>query len=90
MLATPKKRGFKSSRIKPEVVNIADLSKTFADGAKVTPMALLKKGLISHGDRGVKVLGQGSIAIKLTITDCAMSQTAKKKIEDAGGKVISS
>jgi len=88
MLATPKKKGFKSGRIKPEVVNVADLSKTFADGNKVTPKVLLQKRLISDGTRGVKLLGNGSISIKLTVADCAVSESAKKKIEDAGGTVV--
>jgi large subunit ribosomal protein L15 len=90
MLATPKKRGFTSGRLKPEVVNVSDLSKQFADGAKVTPMTLLKKGLITNGDQGVKILGNGSIAIKVTVTDCAVSVTAKTKIEKAGGTVVTS
>ncbi len=88
MLATPKKKGFKSGRIKPEVVNVADLSKMFADGNKVSPKVLLEKGLISDGDRGVKILGNGALGIKLTIADCAVSEAAKKKIEDAGGTVV--
>lgn len=88
MLATPKNRGFKSSRIKPEVVNVADISKQFADGAKITPSTLLKKGLVSDGDRGVKILGNGSIAIKVTVTDCMLSKAAQEKIEQAGGTVV--
>lgn len=88
MLSTPKKKGFNSGRLKPEVVNLSDLSKVFASGNKVTPKVLLEKGLISEGTRGVKILGNGSIAIKLTVTDCAISESAKKKIEDAGGNVV--
>ena len=87
MLATPKNKGFKSGRIKPEVVNVADLSKTFADGYKITPKALLRKGLISNGDRGVKILGNGAISIKVSIFACADSKTAKQKIEEAGGTI---
>jgi large subunit ribosomal protein L15 len=87
MLATPKNKGFKSSRIKPEVVNVSSLSVRFADGSKVNPKTLLKKGLVSHGDRGVKILGNGSVSIKLTVTDCAVSKVAKQKIEEAGGTI---
>lgn len=88
MLATPKAKGFNSGRLKPEVVNVGDLSKTFAGGAKITPAALLVKGLITDGERGVKILGNGSISIKITVTDCAVSKAAQKKIEDAGGTVV--
>jgi len=88
MLATPKNRGFKSGRLKPEVVNVSDLSKNFADGAKITPKTLLKKGLITNGDQGVKILGNGSISIKVTVSDCAVSGVAKTKIEAVGGTVV--
>lgn len=88
MLSIPKKRGFKSGRLKPEVVNVADISKNFADGAKISPKTLLKKGLITHGDQGVKILGDGAIAIKVTVADCAVSGAAKTKIEEAGGTVV--
>jgi len=89
MLATPKNKGFKSGRPKLDVVNVAEINKVFAAGAKVTPKLLLSKGLVSKITNGVKVLGNGSIAISITITDCKVSETAKTKIEQAGGTVVS-
>ena len=88
MLSTPKTRGFKSSKATPEVVNVSVISKNFADGAKVTPEQLQKKNLVKKIRHGVKVLGNGEISIKITITDCRISQSAKEKIEKAGGTVI--
>lgn len=88
MLATPKRRGFNVSKPSPVVVNIGDLAKAFANGAKVDPKALLKKGLISDMTGGVKILGKGEIGITLSISGCLISASAKQKIEKAGGAII--
>ncbi|MBI5369582.1 50S ribosomal protein L15 [Candidatus Uhrbacteria bacterium] len=88
MLSTPKKRGFRSPKAHAVVVNVADLAKTFASGAKVTPKALLNKKLVSDISTGVKILGQGEIGIALTIEGCQVSASAKQKIEKAGGTLI--
>jgi len=63
-------------------------SSYFGDGAKVSPKILLKKGLVQDISNGVKVLGHGDIKIKLFITDCKVSMSAKEKIEAAGGTVV--
>ncbi len=88
MLAIPKKKGFKSGRPKAQVVNVAMLNRHFKPGVKVTPKLLVQKELISNATDPVKILGTGSIAIAITLTDCKVSDSAKKKIEDAGGTVI--
>ncbi len=88
MLAQPKVRGFKSGKTPPAVVNISILNKTFADGAKVTPKALQKKGLVENIAAGVKILAKGDIGVKLTIEGCKVSEAAKAKIEGAGGRVL--
>jgi large subunit ribosomal protein L15 len=87
MLATPKSRGFKSLESKPSVVNVGDLNKAFSDGAKVTPKGLLQRGLVTNADK-IKILGDGALAVKLTVTGCLVSAGAKAKIEKAGGSVI--
>lgn len=80
------KRGFHNIFAKPlEAVNVAALNK-FEDGAVVDAEALLKAGLLSKCQYGVKVLGQGEITKKLTIKAAAFSESAKQKIEAAGGK----
>lgn len=88
MLATPKKRGFKPSRPQPVILNIGDLAKEFANGAKVNPKILLKKGMVEDISAGVKILGKGEIGITLLISGCLMSASAKAKIEKAGGAII--
>ncbi|HBK34860.1 MAG: 50S ribosomal protein L15 [Candidatus Uhrbacteria bacterium GW2011_GWE2_40_58] len=87
MLATPKTRGFRSTKAKPEVVNLLELAKNYADGAKVTPESLVKKNLINTVKNGAKILGKGEISIKLIIVGCSASESAKIKIEKAGGSL---
>ena len=58
----------------------------FDDGAVVTVDALIEKGLIKKALDGVKVLGNGEITKKLTVQVNAYSESAKQKIEAAGGK----
>lgn len=88
----PKKRGyrFKSFREKPAPVNLAVLDKIFSDNDKITPTILLKKKIIEK-KKGkvpmVKILAGGNVTKKLLVSECQISETAKKKIEKAGGKV---
>ena len=59
---------------------------TFEDGATVDIEALIHAGLIKKALDGVKVLGNGEISKKLTVKVNAYSDSAKQKIEAAGGK----
>ena len=80
------KRGFNNIFAKPlEAVNVSALDK-FEDGATVDAQALLVAGVLSKCDNGVKILGNGEITKKLTVKAAAFSETAKQKIEAAGGK----
>lgn len=88
----PKKRGYNSprGRKKPEVINIGILDKVFKDEENVTPKSLIEKKLLrSKGGKmpKVKILGNGKITKKLLIEGCQVSESAKKKIEKAGGEV---
>jgi len=65
MEQTPKLRGFKSLKKKPEILNLKDLQNKFKDGDKITPQVLLKKGLVDKIKNGVKILGDGEIKVKL-------------------------
>ena len=87
MLAQPKQRGFKSSQVKPATVNVGKLAKVFSDGDVVTPKLLEQKGLVDVTSAGVKVLGDGSIGIKIILKGCRTTKSAKVKILEAGGKV---
>ena len=80
------KRGFNNIFAKPlTAVNLAALSK-FPDGSTVGAEQLLEAGVISKNRYGIKILGNGSIDKKLTINAAAFSESAKQKIEAAGGK----
>ena len=88
----PKLRGYRM-KIKPRVtrvVNLKDIEKHFQDGEKVTPRELVKRGLIS-AKKGklpeVKLLGSGELTRKLLVSDCQFSDSAKEKIEKAGGSI---
>jgi large subunit ribosomal protein L15 len=68
-------------------VNLRDLDRVFDDGAEVTLEAMIEKGLIKNTRTDVKILGQGDLAKKLTVTAHSFSATAREKIEQAGGSV---
>ncbi len=80
------KRGFNNIFAKPfESINVSALDK-FSDGDVVDAKALLDAGILSSCRYGVKILGNGEISKKLTVKASAFSETAKEKIEAAGGK----
>ena len=82
------KRGFNNYNFatKYAIVNLSDLQNKFEDGAVVDTDALIASGLINKQYDGVKVLGYGEITKNLTVKATAFSQSAKEKIEAAGGK----
>ena len=82
------KRGFNNARFGRQyvIVNIKTLNERFNDGEVVDYSALLNKGIINNVFDGVKVLGEGEIAKKLTVKAAIFSANAKDKIEAAGGK----
>ena len=84
----PKLRGFKSPfKVYYQVVNLDQLAELFPKGGKVTKADLVEKGAVRK-NQPVKVLGDGEISVKLTIVDAdRISQSAKTKIEAAGGAV---
>ena len=80
------KRGFNNIFAKPlETVNVSALN-IFEDGAEVDANLLLAEGVLSKCTYGVKILGNGELQKKLTVSVNAFSQSAKEKIEAAGGK----
>jgi large subunit ribosomal protein L15 len=65
-------------------VNVAQLDR-FEDGAEVTPEALVAAGVIKNTKTDVKILGNGELKKKLTVTAHGFSKSAREKIEAAGG-----
>jgi len=94
----PKLRGFGKNRAKTVnaerisyiPVNVAALEGAFQAGDAVSPQSLVAARVI-RSKRGsvpkVKILGNGELATKLSVTGCAVSASAREKIEKAGGEV---
>jgi large subunit ribosomal protein L15 len=68
-------------------VNVGDLDARFEAGAEVTPEALKASGLVRKLSVDVKVLGNGELTKKLSVTAHGFSRSAVEKIEAAGGTV---
>ena len=80
------KRGFNNIFRKVIVaINVSDLNAKFENGAVVDAEALKSAGLVKNYFDGIKVLGNGELTKKLTVKANAFSETAKQKIEAAGG-----
>ncbi|PKQ26673.1 MAG: 50S ribosomal protein L15 [Actinobacteria bacterium HGW-Actinobacteria-4] len=84
----PKLRGFRSPfKVYYQVVNLDQIAELFPKGGKITKEDLVAKGAVRK-NRPVKVLGEGTFDIKITLVDAdKVSQSAKTKIEAAGGSV---
>jgi large subunit ribosomal protein L15 len=82
------KRGFRHTafRIEHSVVNVADLAERFDGKETVSPASLRVAGLVK-GSHRVKILGTGELSIALTVQAHAFSESAKQKIEKAGGRI---
>jgi large subunit ribosomal protein L15 len=89
----PKQRGSTSKDAMPigphrtstVPVNLRDLERVFDEGAKVGIEELLDKGLIKNTRADVKILANGELTKKLSVTAHAFSATAREKITAAGG-----
>ena len=82
------KRGFNNIfATEYTIVNVCDLEARFEDGATVDVQSLKDCGLVTKELDGVKVLGRGELTKKLTVKVEKVSETAKTKIEAAGGTV---
>lgn len=80
------KRGFNNIFAKQYTsVNVEVLSR-FEDGQVVTADTLREAGIIKKEQDGIKILGRGEIDKKLTVCAAKFTESAKAKIEAAGGK----
>jgi large subunit ribosomal protein L15 len=74
-------------RTSTQPVNVAALER-FDNGTEVTPELLVQVGILKNTKIDVKILGQGDLTKKLTVTAHGFSASAKEKIEGAGGSVV--
>jgi large subunit ribosomal protein L15 len=85
VMRLPKLRGFKNpARIEYQAVNVSTINALFPKGGDVTVADLIEKGAV-RDSLPVKVLGNGEIAVKVSITAHAFSASAIEKISAAGG-----
>jgi large subunit ribosomal protein L15 len=82
------KRGFSNYPFRKKVVevNLRDLAR-FDEGSVVDAQALAEAGLIKGSFDAIKILGQGEVAVALTVKVDQISAGAKAKVEAAGGTV---
>jgi large subunit ribosomal protein L15 len=83
------KKGFNNAQFKTRyaIVNLSDLEAKFNDGDSVGEASLRACGLVKGRVDGVKVLGNGELSKKLTLTVDKISAAAKEKVVQAGGTV---
>jgi large subunit ribosomal protein L15 len=87
VMRSPKLRGFKNPfRVEYQVVNLEKLAELYPKGGEVTIGDLVAKGAVRKNEK-VKVLGDGDIAVKLTVAVDKVSGSAEQKIVAAGGSV---
>jgi len=83
------KRGFSNARFRTAyaIVNLRAIEARFEAGETADPAALVGRGLVRRG-MPIKVLGAGELTKKVTVKAAAFSESAKQKIESAGGEAI--
>ena len=94
-MRVPKQRGATSKDAMPigpfrtyqQPVNVRDLER-FAAGTEVTPELLKQHGLIRTVKEDVKILGDGELTKKLTVSAHNLSKSAREKIVQAGGTIV--
>jgi len=82
MQRLPKRRGFKSKQVKPEVIKLSDLSKI---KGTVDNMSVYEAGLVSNPYVLVKLIGNGSVSGKHTVNLQFATKTAVEALAKAGG-----
>lgn len=83
-------RGFNNynHRVAFAVVNVGALGSLDASISEVNADVLVANGLIRPGETAVKVLGDGEISRAIKVTAAKFSESAKAKIEKAGGQAV--
>ena len=87
VMRTPKLRGFTNPfRVEYQVVNLDRISELYPKGGDVTIADLVAKGAVRKNEK-VKVLGNGDITVKVTVSVDKVSKSAEQKIVAAGGSI---
>jgi large subunit ribosomal protein L15 len=83
-------RGFNNynHRLEMAVLNVGDLASLDASVKEVDATALAAAGLIRGGEKSVKILGDGEVSRALKVIAAKFSESAKAKIEKAGGEAV--
>ena len=83
-------RGFNQFNFRTEiaVLNVGDLATLDASVTEITAETLAAAGLIRAGEKAVKILGDGDVTRAFKVTAAKFSESAKAKIEKAGGQAI--
>jgi large subunit ribosomal protein L15 len=83
------KSGFNNTRFtrRFECVSVEQIEKFFEPSVEITPEVMLKRGLICNTKR-VKILGNGKLERNFKVSAHSFSESAKKKIEKAGGSAV--
>ena len=83
------KRGFHNKwGLRVAAVNVAALEEHFSAGDEITPESLVAKNLTKGRFDELKLLGDGELTKKLKVSAHRFSESAKEKIEKAGGQAI--
>ena len=83
----PKLKGFKNpNKVEFQVVSVAMINRLFPEGGEITVADLVARGAVRKGEL-VKVLGQGDISVKVSVSADKFSTSARDKIVAAGGSV---
>jgi large subunit ribosomal protein L15 len=85
------KKGFSNVdfAIRYAIINVGDLSEAFEDGIEINEIVLREAGLVKGRWDGVKILGKGELTKKFTVNVNKVSESAREKIEKAGGSIAS-
>ena len=83
------KRGFTNALFKTThaIVNVADLEAAFPEGGAIDLGAVKGKNLVKKKATSLKILGKGEVKAAFQVKATKVSETARQKIEAAGGSV---
>ena len=83
------KRGFNNANFKKiyAVVNVGLLEDRFDEGALINDQSLREQGIVKGRYDGIKILGAGEVSKKFKLSVNKVSDSAKEKIEKAGGSI---